>query len=172
MAGLVHIYCGDGKGKTTAAVGLAVRAAGRGKKVLIARFLKTDDSGEVKALSHIPGITLISCEQSFGFSWNMTPQIRKEAVGYYGSLFSRAWEQAADFDMLILDEIMAACSQGFVEEKELISRLKSRPDSLEVVLTGRSPSEEILAQGDYVTEMKCLCHPYERGIGAREGIEW
>ena len=173
MAGLVHIYCGDGKGKTPAAVGLAVRAAGRGKRILIARFLKTDDSGEVKVFSYIPGITLLPCEKSFGFSWNMTPQIRQEALEYYGGLFSRAWEQAASgFDMLVLDEVMAACSQGFVEEKELIFRLKSRPDKLEVVLTGRNPSKEILALGDYVTEMRCLRHPYERGIGAREGIEW
>ena len=82
MTGLIHIYHGDGKGKTTAAIGSAVRAAGRGKRVLIARFLKTDDSGEVMGLAHVPGITLLPCDQNFGFSWEMSAVQRKAAALY------------------------------------------------------------------------------------------
>ena len=75
--GLIHIYCGDGKGKTTAATGLAVRAAGRGKRVVIARFLKTDDSGEVFVLKQVPGITVIPCTKTFGFYFRMTEKQKK-----------------------------------------------------------------------------------------------
>ena len=97
MKGYVHIYCGDGKGKTTAAIGLAVRAAGRGKKVVIARFLKTEDSGEVEVLRSIPGITVLPCEKTFGFYFQMTEEQKREAALYYGSLLERAWSMAVDF---------------------------------------------------------------------------
>ena len=154
--GLVQIYCGDGKGKTTAAIGAAVRAAGRGYRVLVARLLKTDDSGEVNGLVHIPGITVLPCDQNFGFSWNM-------ALGAGGE---------EPYDMLVLDEAIGACNLGFVDESGLIKALKEKPASLEVILTGRCPSEALQEQADYITEMVMRRHPYERGIGAREGIEY
>ena len=86
----VHLYCGDGKGKTTAAVGLAVRMQGCGYPVVIARFLKTDDSGEVRALKNLPGITVIPCKKTFGFTWQMTREEKKEAALYYSGLFEMA----------------------------------------------------------------------------------
>lgn len=177
--GLVHIYCGDGKGKTTAAMGAAVRAAGRGYRVLILRLLKTDDSGEVKALSSLCGIRLLPCLRSFGFSWNMTPEQKKEAAVYYSGQLELAWELAAGkagekmpADLLILDEAIGACRQGFIEENRLIGLLRSRPRSLEVILTGRNPSQALLDEADYVTEMVMVRHPYEKGIKARKGIEY
>ena len=104
--GLVHIYCGDGKGKTTASVGAAVRAAGSGKKVVIKRFLKNDHSGEVEVLKQIPGITVLPCTRQFGFSWKMSSQEKEEAKEYYGEELEKAWKTAwgQDADMLILDE--------------------------------------------------------------------
>lgn len=196
--GLVHIYCGDGKGKTTAAMGAAVRAAGRGWRVLIARFLKTEDSGEVAGLSGIPGVTLIPCGRSFGFSWDMSGEQKQEARAYYTRYFIRAWETAAGpdggsaeggsadgggvdaagpdgggpCDMLVLDEAVAACNLGFLDEARLIRALEARPSHLEVIITGRGPSEALMAQADYITEMVMRRHPYEKGIGAREGIEY
>ena len=92
--GLLHIYCGDGKGKTSAAVGMAVRAAGCGMKVLVIRFLKTENSGEVEVLRSIPGITVPPCERTFGFMFRMTEEQKQEAALYYQSRFEAAAKEA------------------------------------------------------------------------------
>lgn len=172
--GCVHIYCGDGKGKTTAAVGLAVRAAGRGKRVLIARFLKTDDSGEVAALRHIPGITVMPCDRVFGFASRMSEEVRREAALYYGKRLEDACRMAEKerYDLLVLDEIMATCNYGLVQEEAVVDFLQHKPPVLEVVLTGRDPSGRLLACADYVSDIRMEKHPYTRGLAAREGIEY
>lgn len=174
MKGLTHIYCGDGKGKTTAAIGLAVRAAGRGRKVLIARFMKTDDSGEVEALKAIPGITVKPCEKVFGFYFRMTEAQKLEAAAYYSGLLEESWKQAVEeeIDLLILDEIMASCNYKLVDEERLCGLIKEKPERLEVVMTGRNPSERLLELADYVSEIEKRKHPFDKGIGAREGIEY
>lgn len=174
----VHIYCGDGKGKTTAAVGLAVRMQGCGYPVVIARFLKTDDSGEVRALGSLGGITVIPCRKTFGFTWQMTERQKEEAACYYSTLFeeavSLAKEACAEGEqaLLILDEIFAAVGNGFVEEARVLDFLKNRPRNLEAVLTGRNPSDRMLEAADYVSEILCRKHPFERGTEARRGIEF
>lgn len=172
--GLVHIYCGDGKGKTSAAIGLAVRAAGRGKKIVVARFLKTDDSGEVLALRAIPAITVMPCERTFGFVFSMDEETKKEAAAYNTDLFERAAALAVEThaELLVLDEIMAAMNYSMVPEMEVLEFLEKRPEDLEVVLTGRNPSERILEQADYISEVCKVRHPYEKGISARIGIEY
>ena len=172
--GLVHIYCGNGKGKTTASVGAAVRAAGNGKTVLIKRFLKNDHSGEVEALKQIPGITVLPCTRQCGFSWKMKQEEKEEAKEYYGKELEKAWKMALDqeIDMLVLDEAVGACTLGFIEEERLLELIGSKPEKLEVILTGRNPSETLLAAADYVTEMVMRAHPYTSGIPARKGIEY
>lgn len=178
MKGLVHIYCGDGKGKTSAALGAAVRAAGRGKCVLIARFLKNEDSGEVITLGAVPAITLLASDQNFGFSWNMSQETKKAAGIYYMHNFMKAWSMAAGeegeqgYDMLVLDEVITAVNLGFVDEQALLAALEERPPDLEVILTGRNPSKALCALSDYLTEMKLHRHPYDKGVPAREGIEY
>ncbi|MEY8356336.1 cob(I)yrinic acid a,c-diamide adenosyltransferase [Lachnospiraceae bacterium 54-53] len=174
MKSCIHIYCGDGKGKTTAAVGLAVRAAGCRKKVLITRFLKTDHSGEVRALGKLPEIKVTPCEQSFGFFSGMSDEIKREAKAYYSELLETTLKQAADgdYDLLVLDEIMAVCNYGLVEEKRVLEFLAARPEGLEVVLTGRDPSAELVETADYVSEIKKVKHPFDRGMKARQGIEF
>lgn len=170
--GLVHIYCGDGKGKTSAAIGLAVRAAGRGKRVVAARFLKTDDSGEVEALKKIPEITVIPCEKTFGFVSAMDEETKREAAAYNQDLFLRAVQMARGQDMLVLDEIMAAVNYGMIPEANVLELLKCRPEGLEIVMTGRNPAEALLKEADYVSEIVKRRHPYDRGILARKGIEY
>lgn len=172
--GLVHIYCGDGKGKTTASIGLAVRGAGSGKKVVIKRFLKNDHSGEVGILNQIPGITVLPCTRTFGFSWKMSQEEKEEAREYYGEELEKAWKMALDqdADMLVLDEAVGACGLGFIKEDHLLELISSKPEKLEVILTGRNPSKSLLAAADYVTEMVMVAHPYTRGIPARKGIEY
>lgn len=174
MKACVHIYCGDGKGKTTAAIGLAVRAAGCKKRVLITRFLKTDHSGEVPALAAIPGIAVTPCKKSFGFFFNMTDEQKKEAAAYYQELLEKTLMRAVEesFDMVVLDEIMAVMNFGLVKEERVLEFLKGRPEGLEVVLTGREPSEALIGLSDYVSEIRKVKHPYDRGISAREGIEY
>ena len=97
--GLVHIYCGDGKGKTSAAIGLAVRAAGSGRRVVIARFLKTDNSGEVEILKRLPEVTLIPCRKNFGFVRSMDEETKKECADYNRNLFFEAVKLAEDADL-------------------------------------------------------------------------
>lgn len=174
MKGYIHIYCGDGKGKTTAAVGLAVRAAGRQKKVLVARFLKTDDSGEVAVLAGIEAITVIPCTKTFGFYSRMTDLQKQEAGEYYSRLFETTWKKAVAemYDCVVFDEIMAACRYGLVDEELVVQALKEKPEELEVVLTGRDPSERLLELADYVSEIRKRKHPFDKGVAAREGIEY
>ena len=172
--GRIHIYCGNGKGKTTAALGLGIRAAGRGKQVVIARFLKTENSGEVFTLRQIPGVQVLPCEKSFGFTFQMTQEAKRKAAYYYSQMFEHAVEIAEKRkgDMLILDEILAACQEGFVAKERLEAFLKTKKKNLEVIITGRGPWNAVFELADYVTEMKQIRHPYEKGVLAREGIEY
>ena len=174
MAGCVQVYCGDGKGKTTASIGLSIRAAGRGKKVVIARFLKTDDSGEVGILKQVPGIRVLPCEKTFGFFFQMTGEDKKEAADYYSSLLEKAFLMAYEMKdgLLVLDEIMAACNYKLVSEARLLELLKGRPAELEVVLTGRNQSEAVMEAADYISEIHKVKHPFDAGVAAREGIEY
>lgn len=172
MSGLVHIYCGDGKGKTTAAMGLALRAAGSGKRVLVLQFLKDGTSSEFSSLRHVPGIETVPQTRTFGFSWTLSDGEKVQAKDYYSGLLEDAFRRGGDFDLLVLDEVLGACSAGMAEEPRLLALLAGKPDGLEVVLTGRGPSQTLLDMADYVTEMKKIKHPYDRGVSARKGIEY
>ena len=172
-SGLVHLYCGDGKGKTTAAVGLAVRHSGRGGKVVFAQFLKDGTSGECRVLAKL-GVTVLAANPVGKFSFRMTEEEKAEAAAALGRTFDAATGFAVRerATLLVLDEICAAVNCGFLPEKTLTEFLESRPDSLEVVLTGRDPSENLQVHADYITEMKKRRHPFDEGVAAREGIEF
>lgn len=169
-----HIYMGDGKGKTTAAVGLAVRCAGSGRRVLFSQFLKPATSGELEALQDIESIQLLLCPAEFGFTWNMSEEDRTDARAVYERYL---WDITrvvlqGDFSLLIMDEIIGACSSGLVDEAYLLECLEQFPDDMEIVMTGREPSEALLAVADYITEMKKIRHPFDKGVKARKGIEF
>lgn len=172
MAGLIHIYCGDGKGKTTAAVGLAVRAAGAGKKVVFTQFFKDGSSSEIKVLQDVENIRIMHCKTVRGF-WRRMDDIQKaRASEDYTRLLADVIAASVDADLLVLDEIVSACNHGTVAETAVIDFLDRKPENLEVVLTGRNPSEALLSLADYVTEMRKIKHPYDWGITARKGIEF
>ena len=172
MAGLIHLYCGDGKGKTTAAVGLAVRASGAGKRVIFTQFFKDGSSSEVEALKTLPGIRTIHAQTVKGFYRSMTPEQREQAREDYTALFRQVAAAGKDADLLILDEIVSACNRGVVPETLVTDFLRSKPAELEVVLTGRNPSPALMELADYITEMRKLRHPYDQGVPARKGIEF
>ena len=172
MAGLIHVYCGDGKGKTTAAVGLAVRASGAGKRVIFTQFFKDGSSSEIESLKRLPGIRTIHAQTVKGFYHAMTPQQREQAREDYTALFRQVANLETEADLLILDEIVSACNRGVVPETLVTDFLRQKPRHLEVVLTGRNPSSDLMELADYVTEMRKLRHPFDRGIAARKGIEF
>lgn len=172
MAGLIHLYCGDGKGKTTAAVGLAVRASGAGKRVVFTQFFKDGSSSEVRQLKRLENIQVFHADTVRGFFWNMTPEQQAQARRDYTALFRTVAEAAKNADLLILDEIVSACGRGVVPEGEVLEFLRGRPEGLEVVLTGRDPSAGLQSMADYITEMRKLRHPYDGGMAARKGIEF
>ena len=172
LKGCLHIYCGDGKGKTTASVGLAVRAAGNGMKVLFCQCMKDGTSSEVELLKKL-GITYCCCTERFGFFWNMTEEQKKCAAHAYTRLFEEAVREAEEenYDLLVVDEFMSAYNHGLIDQKTALDFLTNRPEHLEVVLTGREPGEELLKLADYVTEMRKIKHPFDEGVPARKGIE-
>lgn len=170
--GLIHIYCGDGKGKTTAATGLAVRASGAGKKVLFVQFFKNGSSSEIKPLQSLENVQTLHCVTVPGFYSRMRPEQQQQAKQDYSALFKNAASLAKEVDLLILDEIISTCNYGVVDEADLTAFLDNKPENLEVVLTGRSPSPALTERADYITSMEKIKHPYDRGIFARKGIEF
>lgn len=171
--GLIHLYCGDGKGKTTAAMGLALRAAGQGFRVLILQFLKNRPTGEVFALEKIPGITLWRGKEGSGFSFQMTPEQKEKTRAIHNENLKEAIAQckAGKWDVLILDEAVGAYGKELLDQAMLLDFLDHRPSGLEVVLTGRNPDEALRCRADYITRMEKEKHPYDRGIPSRIGIE-
>lgn len=167
---MIHLYCGNGKGKTTAAMGLALRAAGRGERVVIAQFLKGTDSGERYALAKLPQVELLPLPEQVKFTFQMDEQERLEASRRCRALLDEARERAKDCFLLVLDEACAAVNSGLLPLEELLDCLDNL--TCEIVLTGRDPAPQLLERADYITQMEPLRHPYQRGITARKGIEW
>lgn len=173
MKGLVHIYTGDGKGKTTAAVGLGIRAVGSGMKVLMVQFMKGRQSAEEVAIERLqPDFELYKQKKADKFSWEMTSEEKEEMQESSMNLFNYALDQAISKDMIILDEIMAAITTGFIDVKNVSDFIKNKPLKLEVVMTGRNVPEELIELADYISEINAVRHPLSQGIQARAGIEF
>lgn len=173
MTGLVHIYTGNGKGKTTASIGLGIRAYGRGKKVLMIQFLKGRESGEEEVIKGLnSGFELCKHKKFDKFSWQMSPDEKEELKSSVLELFKIAVKGSADRDMIILDEIMAAVNAGFIPVEKVIDFVKNKPDGLELVLTGRNAPDGLVELADYVSEINAVKHPLSKGVPAREGIEF
>ncbi len=176
MEGLIHVYTGDGKGKTTAAFGLGVRAVGHGRRVLFAQFLKggTPESGEIQvANKFLPGMETLRFSEVHP---RFDPNVKVEALA---AQVQQDFEEvkrlilSEGFDLVILDEINNCISQDLLPVQFLLDLLNDKPESLEMVLTGRGAHPRVIEKADYVTELRMIKHPAQTsGTQAREGIEY
>jgi cob(I)alamin adenosyltransferase len=170
--GLVQVYTGNGKGKTSAAFGLVLRAIGRGLKVYMIQFIKGGfDYGELYVVDRLPNLTL----KAFGrgkFITSKPPE--KEDVRFAEEALKLAKEiiESREHDIVILDEINVALHLKLIELQEVVDIIKKKPENVEIVLTGRNAPEEIIELADLVTELKEIKHPFSKGYGARKGIEY
>lgn len=172
--GLIHVYTGDGKGKTTTAVGLAVRALGHGHKVCYCSFHKAPEKygyNEMQSLRKL-GADVFNFAKGHphldkSLDENVIRQETHDAVAkVVNDLF------AAGYDLMILDEINISVRDNYLEEELLLGLIKAKPAGLELVLTGRSATENVMTTADYVSEIKKIKHPYDRKVRSREGIEF
>ncbi|MFT4146248.1 MAG: cob(I)yrinic acid a,c-diamide adenosyltransferase [Mobilitalea sp.] len=173
MKGLIHIYAGDGKGKTTAAIGLSIRFIGSGGKVLFTQFLKDNKSSELSILNNLDGIELLLCEETFGFYSRMDEQTKERAEKVYRNYLNEILDTIKNqqIQMLVMDEVIGAYNYNLIDKDSLFTFLKNKPEHLEVVMTGRNPASELLEIADYVSEIVKVKHPFDQGIYARMGIE-
>lgn len=172
--GLIHIYCGDGKGKTSASIGLAIRAVGSGMKVHFVQLLKGNETSELNTLKLIPDITVARCNEDYGFTFSMNDEDKINIANEHNRILSEAISLAdsGSINMLIIDEFNAAYQYGLLD-KELAEKLVlNKPKNLELILTGRNPDKKFVDAADYVSEIKAVKHPFKNGISARRGIEF
>jgi cob(I)alamin adenosyltransferase len=176
--GLVEIYTGDGKGKTTAAFGLALRAAGQGNKVLIYQFLKPASLNVGERFALKLGAVRIRVE-SLDVEWNMKgsardPEKTAEVRAAIADVLDRIGETAEKrfYDVIILDEIVYCVSEGLARLEDIKRVVERKDAAVELVLTGRGASDELLELADLVTEMRKVKHPFDKGVQARRGIEF
>ena len=172
MSGLIHLYIGGGKGKTTAAVGLCVRAAGRRKAVLFTQFLKGAESGETASLKKL-GVTVIRSDIRFGWLSQMDESVRSSCGERQRELLR---ETAAELEkktetLVVLDEVLDVLNAGMIDAETLRDFIDHRGADTELVMTGRNPPPWLIEKADYVSDIQKVKHPFDRGIQAREGIE-
>lgn len=168
--GLVQVYTGDGKGKTTAALGLAVRAAGHGLRVGILQFMKgKDDCGEHLFAKRFRTFEMLQPNRESYFG---QPSQGRKAAACEALALVREMLEEDRHDVLILDEVLTAVWQELISARDVLELIRSKPEDMELVLTGRGAPPEIVEAADLVTEMTLVKHPFEHGIAARRGIEY
>ena len=164
---MIHIIEGQGKGKTTTAVGLAVRAAGHGRPVLFIQFLKDGSSGEIGIMKMIPDIRVLHSPVHFGFTFQMNKEQLDMTAEAYDKLLDAALESEAF--LIVLDESLHALNAGLIKKEKLLGLLEK---DAEIVLTGRDAPAWLLEKADYISDIQNKKHPFDSGIPAREGIEF
>lgn len=173
--GLVQIYCGNGKGKTTAAIGLGIRAIGNKLKVIMIQFLKNDNTGECMTLKTLePQFKVFHFEKKRGFTWTLTEEEKTELKNEIkmAMKFAKKVMDTGECDILILDEVLGAVAGGFLTAEELCELIDDKPEHVELVLTGRNAFEGVVSRADYISQIDAVKHPMKKGIDARKGIEY
>ena len=172
--GLIQVYTGNGKGKTTAALGQGLRSCGRGLKVCMVQFLKSGDTGELHSVKKLhPLFEIFRFEKERGFFWTLSEKEKRELKEDIdkGFEFIKRVVSQNECDILIIDELLGVLGNKLLEVNEAVELLKSKPDTMEIIITGRNVPEEILEVADLVTEMREIKHYFRNGVPAREGIE-
>jgi len=168
--GLLLVYTGQGKGKTTAALGIVFRALGRGMRVAVVQFIKGKwRTGERQFAETIPGLTFLVMGR--GFTWESDDLSKDKEAAAEAWSETRKLVERGEHDVIVLDEITYAINYGFLPVQEVLEVLEDRPSHVHVVVTGRNAPERLVEIADLVTEMRCVKHPYERGIPAQQGID-
>ena len=173
--GFLQIYTGDGKGKTTAAVGIAVRAAGDGLKVIMVQFLKGGATGELNSAKLLaPNFVIKRFEKPRGFFWTLNEEEKSELKKEIGEAYDFCSSSLKEHgcDILILDEVMGALNNKLISIEQINDLISFKPDNMELILTGRNAPQSIIDKADLVTEMKQVKHYFEQGVSARKGIEY
>ncbi len=167
--GLVQVYTGNGKGKTTAAWGQAMRASGQGLKVGIVQFFKGKGSGEAKMAKKLK-LDIYSFCPVHPFFGGKRKELKRECRE--GLAFAKEMIQSKKYDLIILDEINIAMKDGLMEVNEVLDLIENKSKGVELILTGRGAPKKIIERADLVTEMREIKHPYKKGIKGRRGIEY
>jgi cob(I)alamin adenosyltransferase len=171
--GLVIVHTGNGKGKTTAALGLALRAVGQGLRVAMVQFIKgTWKYGELKAPEFLPGFEIQPMGRGFVGLGDAEPTAEDHALARETFEAGRERVFSGEWDMVILDEVNYAIDKGLIEAGDLVQLIRDKPEHLHLVLTGRNARPEVVEAADLVTEMREIKHPYHKGIKAQKGVEF
>jgi cob(I)alamin adenosyltransferase len=172
--GMIHVYTGDGKGKTTASLGLALRALGWGLKVIIIQFIKGyKEIGEIKfADIHAGNFTVRQFAIDMQRDIDAQKVLARKAEAAAAMAFAEQVVSSGEYDLVILDEVTAAVHYKLIETERVLALMNGKPRHVELVLTGRDAPEQIIMAADYATEMKLLKHPYQQGIQARPGVDY
>ena len=170
MTGYIHIYTGNGKGKTTSAIGLAVRAIGAGNRVFLGQFLKSGKYSEINALKQFPKQIQVE-HYGLGKFVKGNPSQEDKKAGLAGYEKIRQILETGDHDLVIIDEGNVAVKYGLITEQDLLDLFNRKPDHVEIVVTGRGATQAVIDRADLVVEMKEIKHYYKQGVKARVGIE-
>lgn len=173
--GFVQIYTGNGKGKTTAAIGQGIRAYGNGLKVIMVQFLKSGRTGELNTVDELgENFEIFRFEKRRGFVWTLTEEekeeVKKEVKVAYNFIIDIL--ENSKCDMLIIDEVMGVLKNEFLSVEEVIELIDKKPKNVELIMTGRNVPKEIVDRANLVTEMKEIKHYYKEGVPARKGVEF
>lgn len=171
---MIHVYSGKGKGKTTAAVGLAVRAAGAGMRVHFYQFLKNGSSSEIKVLRELESVTVGYCRECNKFSFQMNDEEKIIVKNAHNELLDEIEShiRKKTADLIVMDELLGAYNALLIDRKKVRDIICGCPDDIELILTGRAPTKVFRKAADYYSVINSVKHPFDNGIRARKGIEY
>lgn len=171
---MLQIYMGNGKGKTTASIGLAMRFAGTGENVLFCQFMKGSKTSELNSLKYIPNIEIVRNSQDFGFYQSMTDVEKRKLTCMHNNTldYIETSLKLENFKLVVLDEITHAYNYNLLDKYKVERIINTYSNVVEIVVTGRNPDEFFLKRADYITNVESIVHPFDKGIKARKGIEF